>query len=125
MMTALAGAPLWVSCVAAADTPSWTTVSLVLTEYRFTPPRLRFRQGQRYRLVLTNGGKELHEFTAFTFLGDVVVANPDVLAVGTREIVLHPRERKELRFIASRRGRYPLTCADHDWAGMVGEIVVE
>jgi uncharacterized cupredoxin-like copper-binding protein len=125
MMTALAGAVLCASRAVAADTATWTTVSLVVTEYRFAPARLRFRQGQRYRLVLMNRGKELHEFTAFAFLGDVVIANPDVLVTATREIVLRPRERKELRFIASRRGRYPLTCADHDWAGMVGEIVVE
>lgn len=120
----LAGAAVWTSPAADAA-PAWTSVSLVMTEYRFVPVRLRLRRGKRYRLLLENRGKELHEFTAVVFLDDVVIANPEVLAAGTKEIVLHPHERKELRFTAPKRGRYRLTCADHDWAGMIGEIVVE
>jgi uncharacterized cupredoxin-like copper-binding protein len=96
-----------------------------MTEYRFTPNHLGFRKGVRYRLRLENPGAELHEFTAPAFFKAIDLANPDVLAAGGHEIVLQPREWKEVYFAARQLGHYELTCADHDWAGMVGEIVIE
>lgn len=96
-----------------------------MTEYRFTPNQLSFRQGASYRLVLDNRGKELHEFTAPGFFGAIVLDNPDVLVAAGNEVVLQPGERKELRFRAQKPGRYRLTCADHEWDGMTGEIVIE
>jgi uncharacterized cupredoxin-like copper-binding protein len=98
---------------------------VVLSEYRFSPDRLVFRRGAVYRLLLENRGKELHEFTAPAFFHAATVRTPGILASGGGEIVLQPGERKELQFVASAAGRYPLFCADHDWAGMIGEIVVE
>jgi uncharacterized cupredoxin-like copper-binding protein len=119
----LACAVLWAPR-AAAEKP-WATVTLVMGEYRFVPAQLHFRQGARYRLVLENRGKELHEFTAPVFLGQIAIGNPEILAPGSKDIVLRVHERKELRFVAAKRGHYRFTCADHDWAGMIGEIVVE
>lgn len=100
------------------------TVELAMTEYRFSPDHLRLRSGTAYRLVLVNRGTELHEFTAPEFLAAVALDNPGDLAVGGKEVVVRPGERKELRFVAPRPGHYAMTCADHDWAGMTGEIVV-
>jgi uncharacterized cupredoxin-like copper-binding protein len=99
-------------------------VLLVMTEYRFTPDKLLLPRGVLCRLVLANRGKELHEFTAPEFLAAIVLDTPQVLAAGGKEVVVRPGERKELRFTAPRAGRFPMSCADHDWAGMVGEIVV-
>jgi uncharacterized cupredoxin-like copper-binding protein len=101
------------------------TVTLVMTEYRFVPPKLRFRTGHAYRLVLVNHGKELHEFTAPDFLRAIAVDNPNVLVAGGREISLPAGARSELLFSARRRGQFPLSCADHDWAGMVGTITID
>jgi len=39
--------------------------------------------------------------------------------------VLQPNEQKDLYFIARRPGQYDMRCADHDWAGMTGDITVE
>jgi uncharacterized cupredoxin-like copper-binding protein len=100
-------------------------VRVVMTEYRFTPNHLGFRQGVRYRLRLENPGAELHEFTAPAFFRAIDLANPDALAAGGQEVVLQPREWKEVYFAARQPGHYGLTCADHDWTGMVGEIVIE
>jgi uncharacterized cupredoxin-like copper-binding protein len=108
-----------------AKPPAWATVTLVMSEYRFAPAQLHFRQGVRYRLVMENRGKELHEFTAPIFLGQIAIANPGILAPGSKDIVVRVHEHKELRFVAAKRGHYRFTCADHDWAGMIGEIVVE
>jgi uncharacterized cupredoxin-like copper-binding protein len=100
-------------------------VVVQLIEDRFVPDKLVFRHGVEYRLELRNDGKEMHEFTAPEFFKAVEVRNPDVLERAAPEVLLQPGERKELRFVARQPGRYPLTCADHDWDGMVGEIVVE
>jgi uncharacterized cupredoxin-like copper-binding protein len=100
-------------------------VTVQLVDDRFLPDRLTFRRGVLYRLRLENNGKEMHEFTAPEFFAAIEVKNPDVLEPGLPEILLHPKTRKELYFIARRPGQYPLRCADHDWDGMVGEIDVQ
>ena len=101
------------------------TVTLVMTEYRFTPAALRLRANRAYRLVLLNRGKELHEFTAPEFLRAVTVDNPGVLSDEGREIAVSPGERRELLFDTHQPGHFPLACADHDWAGMVGTIAID
>jgi uncharacterized cupredoxin-like copper-binding protein len=100
-------------------------VAIVLAEYRFIPSQLSFRRGAAYRLHLENRGAELHEFTAPGFLAAVELRDPGMLAKGKNEIVIEPRTEKLLYFVARRPGRYALTCADHDWAGMTGAIVIE
>jgi uncharacterized cupredoxin-like copper-binding protein len=100
-------------------------VAIQLIDDRFVPDKLVFRHGVEYRLELRNDGKEMHEFTAPEFFKAVEIRNPEVLERAVPEVLLQPGERKELRFVARPPGRYPLTCADHDWDGMVGEIIVE
>lgn len=122
MTTLLAAAALArIGPAGAAEVPLFT---LAMTEYRFTPDRLHLPLAVPCRLLLENRGAELHEFTAPEFLATIALDTRAALAPGGREVVLHPGERKELRFTAQRPGRYPMACADHDWAGMVGEIIV-
>jgi plastocyanin len=108
-----------------ADSSKAETVLLVATEYGFAPNRLTFRVGTAYRLRFENRGKELHEFTAPAFLKTGEIANPEALNPEGTEIVLQPGEAKDLYFVPKQAGRFPFVCADHDWAGMTGEIVVE
>ena len=89
------------------------------------PEKLTFRRGVPYRLRLENRGTEMHEFTAPEFLKTVDVRNPEVLEQAGNEVLVHPKDQKELYFVANKPGRYPLICADHDWDGMIGEITVE
>lgn len=96
-----------------------------MTEYRFIPEHLRFRAGVPYRLHLENKGKELHELTAPDFFKAVQVGNRDVLVPASQDVVLQPHEQKDVLFVADRPGRYKMTCADHDFLGMVGDITVE
>jgi uncharacterized cupredoxin-like copper-binding protein len=110
---------------ARADSSKAETVTLVETEYGFAPNRLTFRVGSAYRLHVENRGKELHEFTAPAFLKTVEIANPEALNPEGTEIVVQPGEEKDLYFVPRQAGRFPFICADHDWAGMTGDIVVE
>jgi uncharacterized cupredoxin-like copper-binding protein len=116
------------AAVAGSGATDWSharDVTIVMTEYRFTPGEPSFERGVAYRLLLENRGTELHEFTAPGFLAAVELRDRAVLAGGKNEIVVAPRTDKAIYFVARQVGRYQLSCADHDWAGMVGTIVIE
>lgn len=100
-------------------------VAVTTVEYRFEPDHLVFRRGVPYRLHAVNRGHELHELTAPDFFKTAELRNPGALNRERTELVLQPGEHKDLYFIAPRPGRYDLRCADHDWAGMTGDITVE
>jgi plastocyanin len=100
-------------------------VTIVMTEYRFTPSEVSLERGVAYRMQLENRGTELHEFTAPGFLAAVELRDGAVLAAAKNEIVVAPRTDRAIYFVARQAGRYQLSCADHDWAGMVGTIVIE
>ena len=68
------------------------TINLTMVDYRFTPDHLVFEHDVAYRLHLENHGKELHEFTAPEFLAASIVRQPDLLANGGKEIVVHAGE---------------------------------
>jgi len=124
---AVAAVALGIAALAAMAATDWSkaeTVTVVTTEYGFEPNRLTFREGMPYRLHLENHGKETHEFTAPGFLQSAEIRNPAAVNTDRTEILIQPGEQKDV-FLVPRQGRYPLRCADHDWAGMTGEIVVE
>jgi uncharacterized cupredoxin-like copper-binding protein len=108
-----------------AEEPTAETVTLVGTDYVFTPNQLVFRVGSAYRLRFENRGKDLHEFTAPAFLKAIEISNREVLNQEGTEIVVEPGQAKDLYFVPRQAGRFPFVCADHDWAGMTGDIVVK
>jgi len=106
----------------------WTNampLTVVTVEYRFEPSHLVFRRGVAYRLQIVNRGAELHELTAPGFFNAIAVRDPGTLTRERNEIVVQPGEQKVLYFVSLRPGHFPLWCADHDWAGMTGDIVVK
>lgn len=115
----------------AANSPDidWTSARVVTVQMiddRFVPDKLVFQRGVAYRLHLQNSGDDIHEFTAPEFLKAIVIRNPEVLEP-TRldEIALQPKEQKDLYFMAKSPAHYRLTCSNHDWDNMVGEITIE
>jgi len=124
----MVGALLAAIAVRAEPGVDWSqveTVTIVMVDDRFIPDHLSLRHGMPYLLRLENTGKDLHEFTAPEFFADVVARDPGTLANGGTEVVLQPGTGVDLYIMPIRAGTYRLTCADHDWDGMVGEIVVE
>jgi uncharacterized cupredoxin-like copper-binding protein len=122
--TVLAGLLTSLASRSRADSAAPTTIELGMVEYRFIPDHLTLQRGASYRLVLDNRGAEVHEFTAPALIAASTIENPDILDASGKAVVVKPGERRELRFIAPAAGRYPFICADHDWAGMTGEILV-
>jgi uncharacterized cupredoxin-like copper-binding protein len=111
--------------VAASGPAPAQAVTVVASEYQFSPNKLTFTRGVTYRLHLENHGKETHEFTAPEFFKSIRLGDTAALNADKSEIVLQPGEAKDLRFVPQKAGRYPFKCADHDWAGMTGEITVK
>ena len=106
----------------------WTTaqqVDVLMVDDRFVPDHLTFQRGTPYRLLLKNAGKDLHEFTAPAFFADAILRDPGILAQNGKEIVVQPDAEVYVYLMLVRAGTFELTCADHDWDGMVGEIVVD
>jgi len=120
-LIALALIPL----AAAAD--PWAhaqVVTVIMVDNRFEPDHVTFQAGQPYELHLENHGKELHEFTAPAFLKAATIKDKRLLANGGTDIVVQSGKSISILLIAPPKGQYDLTCADHDWDGMVGGITV-
>ena len=111
-------------CAAAQDWSHARYLLVTMFDYRFEPSQLTLRRGVAYRLLLVNRGKELHELTAPDFLKTVVLGNPRVLNDTDSELAVPPGQARDLSLIPEKAGRYRFYCADHDWAGMLGEITV-
>ena len=109
---------------ASQSEPQTVKLDLTMIDYKFMPNHLSFEHDVHYRLHLENHGKETHEFTAPDFLQQSEIRDPSAVNADRTEILVQPGEQKDV-YLVPRRGRYPLRCADHDWAGMTGEIVVE
>jgi uncharacterized cupredoxin-like copper-binding protein len=99
-------------------------VTVVTSEYEFTPNHIVFRRGVAYRLTIANRGKELHEFNAPEFFKAITMRDAAALNADRTEIDVQPGRQKVLYFIARHDGRFRLICPDHDWAGMTGTIRV-
>ena len=116
---------LAVPAVALAQQSAPETVTVVASDYKFKPKQLAFAIGVAYRLHVENHGKETHEFTAPKFFKTVQITDAAGLNTDHTEIVVNPGEAKDITFIAQKPGSYRLICADHDWAGMKGNITVK
>jgi len=44
---------------------------------------------------------------------------------GGKEIMVQGGWAVDLYLVATRPGTFELSCAEHDWAGMMGQIIVE
>ena len=113
---------------AAAQPVDWShaqSVNVEMIDNKFVPDHLTFQHGTPYRLHLENHGKHLHEFTAPEFFAASTVRDPAVLASGGHEVVVQPGASADIYLEPLKPGKFPLSCADHDWEGMVGEIEVD
>jgi uncharacterized cupredoxin-like copper-binding protein len=100
-------------------------LTVVMVDNSFQPDHLTFHAGQPYELRLENHGKDLHEFTAPAFLIAATIRDKQLLANAGTDIVVQPGTSVRVLLIAPPKGHYDLTCADHDWDGMVGNITVD
>jgi len=110
---------------APADWTHSQRLDVTMVDDRFIPTALTLRHGTPYVLHMENRGKELHEFTAPEFFAASIVREPKLLANGGQDVVMQPGTKIDVYVLPLKAGAYRLICADHDWAGMIGEITVE
>jgi uncharacterized cupredoxin-like copper-binding protein len=100
-------------------------LTVIMVDNSFQPDHITFHAGKPYELRLENHGKDLHEFTAPAFLKAATIRDKQLLANGGTDIVVQSGKSVRVLLIAPLKGHYDLTCADHDWDGMVGSITVD
>jgi plastocyanin len=100
-------------------------VTVVMVDNQFQPDHVTFHSGQPTELRLENHGKDMHEFTAPAFLQAAKIRDKRLLANGGKDIVVQSGKSVRIFLIPGPKGQYDLTCADHDWDGMVGGITVD
>jgi uncharacterized cupredoxin-like copper-binding protein len=111
----------------AADT-DWSkaqTITLVMSEYKFTPDTLTFQRGVAYRLRLINRGKEMHELDGPQFYAAISVGNPEILVHSGLEVDVEPGKSQDLLFVPLQAGSYAVDCDDHEAFGMTGNFTVQ
>ncbi len=118
--------------VAAADWSETEKVTLELSEFRFEPTTLDFREGVPTRLTLRNVGNRTHTFVSEGFFKAVaaqklVSAGGEVGNPYLETIEVRSGEEKQLYFVPVAKGSYPLECSIllHDVLGMKGQITVQ
>jgi uncharacterized cupredoxin-like copper-binding protein len=127
-MLALSGALALAAPAANAAGPDWskaTTISMVMSEYQFTPSQLSFERGKPYRLHLANAGRELHEIDAPEFFKTITPADPAMLVREGQEIDVEPGQQADFLFVPNQSGQFPFECEDHVEFGMTGSIAVK
>jgi len=124
----LFGALVLSASAAFAAGPDWSKpqqLTVVTRNYEFDPSHLTLKQDTPYRIHIENRGSEAHEFNAAKLFKNARIGNPKALNRDKTEIVVQPGQQKDLLLMPKKPGKYRLTCPDHDWAGMTGDITVE
>ncbi len=117
--------------VASAAWPRAETLTVVLSEYAFSPGTLAFRAGTPYRLRIKNGGGSTHFFVSDGFFkaiapGTFITRSGETAQPYLKSIALAPGEVKDLEFVPVGTGVYELECTAplHAAFGMHGTILI-
>src|SRR5437016_1568737 len=89
----LVGVAVGLTIINAASATEWSQaqqITVVASEYQFSPKALTFKRGVAYRLHLENDGKEQHEFTAPEFFKAVRFRSAKALNRDKIEIEVPP-----------------------------------
>ncbi len=117
--------------VASAEWPRAEPLTVVLSEFSFSPATLTFRAGTPYRLKIENGGDSTHFFVSDGFFkaiapGRLITRSGETAQPTLKSIALAPGEAKDLEFVPVRTGAYELECTAplHAVFGMHGTILI-
>jgi uncharacterized cupredoxin-like copper-binding protein len=117
--------------VSAADWSKPEKITVILSEFSFSPDALTFRAGQTYALKLFNPDPISHNFTSSTFFRAIAayrltMSDGEADMPVLESISLDSKETKILYFVAARPGSYALKCdvTLHATFGMTGEIAI-
>ncbi len=117
--------------VASAEWPRAETLTVVLSEFAFSPGTLTFRAGTPYRLRIENGGNSTHFFVSDGFFkaiapGRLITRSGETPQPTHKSIRLAPAEAKDHQILPVRTGAYEQECTAplHAVFGMRGTILI-
>lgn len=125
---ALSVAPFLLSPAVAQNA---TTISVSLTNFKFTPNVITLKSGTTYTLHLTNNGGSGHDFAAPEFFKNSTMAPAERLKLesddSAGDIDLDSGQSEDITLTPNKPGTYKLTCTHfmHQTFGMTGQIVVQ
>jgi uncharacterized cupredoxin-like copper-binding protein len=114
---------------AAAQPTDWShaqSISIELSNFKFTPSTFTLERGVPYRLHLTNSSSGGHDFAAKELFAASTIAPADGAAIKNGEIGLKSGQSADILLIANRAGSYPFRCTHfmHSTFGMTGTATV-
>jgi uncharacterized cupredoxin-like copper-binding protein len=117
------------------ETADWSrmeTVTVKLSEHKFTPSTLTFKTGIPYKLQIKNVGSMKHYFVSEDFFKTIATrkiqsSDGEMKAPYFTAIEIFPGREVDLYFVPVKKGRYSLVCTvpGHAELGMAGTIIVE
>ena len=121
------GLSLPASAQPAADWTSAQPVSIVMTNFKFTPNELRLHHDTVYRLEFTNRGHSDHNFTSPELFSAVSIAPEDRGKVIDGKVEVDEGQTVTVRIEARQPGSYPFHCSHflHASFGMTGTATIE
>ncbi|WP_176594084.1 cupredoxin domain-containing protein [Sphingobium sp. EM0848] len=103
------------------------TVTVTLSNFRFTPSTLTLQRGQSYRLHFVNSASGGHNFVAKSFFASSAIAPEDRGKVKDGELALHGGQSVDILLVPGQAGTYESHCSHfmHSSFGMKGTVIVQ
>jgi len=118
--------PLAALLLPAAAPARTATITIALSNFKFTPSQVTLEHGQRYVLHLVNQAKGGHDLVAKAFFAAAKVDAADRAKMDRSGVDLEGGESVDIHLIAPPPGGYEMHCSHfmHSSFGMTGTIVV-
>jgi uncharacterized cupredoxin-like copper-binding protein len=118
------------SSQATQGAPDWShaeTVTVELSNFKFSPSTMQLKQGQAYDLRLANMASGGHDFSASEFFAASRILDADRAKITEGRVPVTGGKSIDIHLVAPAAGTYKLRCTHfmHSSFGMTGEIVVQ
>jgi plastocyanin len=109
-----------------ADASKAQAVEVVMTDYMFTPDKLRFRANTPTHLRLVNNAGHGHSFDAPELFAAMRVADDDQSKITDGKIEVEGGQTVDVKLVPQTPGTYKFHCSHflHATFGMSGEAVI-
>jgi uncharacterized cupredoxin-like copper-binding protein len=103
------------------------TVTVQLSDFKFTPSQLSLQAGRPYRLQLQNTASHGHSFSSPDFFAAANVASQDQAKIQHGTIDVPGGQNVDIEVTPQRAGQYRFHCTHfmHSAFGMTGAITVQ
>ena len=103
------------------------TVSVQMSDFKFSPNAITLQAGKTYRLHFDNTASHGHSFSAPDFFAAASVRAEDQAKLAKGTIEVPGGQSVDVQFVAPRAGQYRFHCSHflHSSFGMTGAITVQ